>query len=97
MSTHARMAYARSYKGAGVRSVAYADPGYQADKKPRYPVDSEKHVRAAWAYINVADNAARYSPQHLAQVKRRIMAEMRKHGIDPYVEAGSATRRTNEG
>src|SRR6185312_5147778 len=31
--------------------VAYADPGYQSDKKKRYPIDSADHVRAAWSYI----------------------------------------------
>ena len=36
----------------------YADPGYQHDRKKRYPLDSEEHCRAAWSYINQADNAA---------------------------------------
>src|SRR5579864_8117609 len=25
----------------------YGDPGYQADRRPRYPLDSERHIRAA--------------------------------------------------
>lgn len=97
MSRHARMAYARSYKGAGMRQPKFADPGFQADGKPRYPIDSEKHVRAAWAYINVADNASRYKPSQLQHVKARIRAAMKKHGIDPYVEAGRNATRTIEG
>ena len=88
------MSYTRSYKGAGVASrpgggTAYADPGYQADGKPRYPVDSEKHVRAAWAYINVGDNAAKYTHTQLHHVRAAIQSAMRKHNIDAYTEAGN--------
>jgi hypothetical protein len=61
--------------------VQYADPGYQKDKQKRYPIDSEAHVRAAWAYINQADNAALYNPKQLAAVKRRIMMAAKKYGI----------------
>ena len=49
-------------------NVTYADPGYQADKKKRYPLDSEQHVKAAWSYINVAKNAAKYSSAQLARI-----------------------------
>src|SRR5215831_8093109 len=41
--------------GAGDKpygDVKYADPGYQSDGKKRYPIDTEKHIRAAWNYIN---------------------------------------------
>lgn len=91
---HVRMGYARSYKGAGaVRSgpygrTSYADPGFQADGKPRYPIGTEEHVRAAWAYINQADNAGKYTPEQLKHVKATIRGAMRRHGIDVYVEAG---------
>ena len=30
------------------RNIVYADPGYQPDGKKRYPIDSERHIRAAW-------------------------------------------------
>jgi hypothetical protein len=53
--------------------VEYADPGYQADKKPRYPIDSEKHIRAAWDYINQEKNCAKYG-DNCAKVKAKIVA-----------------------
>jgi phage head maturation protease len=63
-------------------NVDYADPGYQADKQKRYPLDTEEHVRAAWSYINQSDNASRYSADDLAAVKKRIMAAGKKYGIE---------------
>jgi len=87
------MSYTRSYKGAGVAprpggGTAYADPGYQADKKPRYPIDSEEHVRAAWAHLNVPENQAKYGHNELHHVRAAVQSGMRKHNVDPYVEAG---------
>jgi len=63
--------------------VTYADPGYQDDKKKRYPLDTEKHVRAAWSYINQQKNAAKYSSADLAKVKGRIKAALKKFGVTP--------------
>jgi len=60
--------------------VEYADPGYQKDKQKRYPLDTDDHIRAAWSYINQADNADQYSAQHLALVKSRIRAAMKRIG-----------------
>lgn len=87
------MAHTRSYIGAGVSrgptgKTRYGDPGYQADGKPRYPIDSEEHVRAAWAYINVAENAAKYKPGQLHEVKAAIQKAMGRHGMNVYAEAG---------
>ena len=62
--------------------VEYADPGYQADKQARYPVDTAEHVRAAWSYVNQSDNAAKYSTEDLAKVKDRIKAAAKKHGVE---------------
>lgn len=61
--------------------VAYADPGYQDDGQKRYPLDSETHCRAAWSYINQADNAAKYSADELALVKGRIRAALQRYGV----------------
>ena len=36
--------------------VKFADP-----TNNKYPIDTAEHVRAAWSYINHADNAAKYS------------------------------------
>lgn len=63
-------------------NVEYADPGYQADKKKRYPIDTEEHVRAAWSYINMPKNSGKYSSGELAGVKAKIRAAAKKHGIE---------------
>jgi len=54
--------------------VKYADPGYQSDGKKRYPIDSERHIRAAWNYINKPGNAGKYSSEHLSAIRSRIVA-----------------------
>jgi phage head maturation protease len=62
--------------------VDYADPGYQSDGKKRYPLDTEAHCRAAWSYINQADNAGAYTADQLAHIKGRIKAAAKKFGIE---------------
>jgi hypothetical protein len=62
--------------------VEYADPGYQSDGKKRYPLDSEKHVRAAWSYINMPKNAKVYSAEQLAHIKGKIKAAGKKFDIE---------------
>ncbi len=62
--------------------VEYADPGHQDDKKKRYPLDSEKHIRAAWNYIHKPKNADKYSAEELNHVKLKIVAAW-KDKIDP--------------
>jgi hypothetical protein len=61
--------------------VQYADPGYQQDKKKRYPLDTERHVRAAWGYINQPENAGQYNPEDLKKVRAAIMTAAKKIGI----------------
>ena len=63
-------------------NVTYADPGYQGDKKKRYPIDSAEHVRAAWSYINQSKNAGAYSSSQLSAIKGRIKSAAKKFGID---------------
>jgi len=62
--------------------VAYADPGYQKDKKKRYPINTAAHVRAAWSYINQGDNANLYTAAQLARIKSRIKSAAKKFGIN---------------
>lgn len=69
----------------------YADPGYQEDGKKRYPLDSERHIRAAWAYIHLPHNAARYSADQLGHIKARIVAAWRER-IDPNGPRGAGGR-----
>jgi hypothetical protein len=65
----------------GGKGVPYADPGYQADGKQRYELDSPAHIRAAWAYISQAGNAKPYSAQQLKRIKGRIKAAAAKAGV----------------
>lgn len=70
--------------------VTYADP-----KNGKYPIDTEAHARAAWSYVNQADNAAQYPMNGvtLSEVKDRIMAACKKFGIDVSDDdTGSASR-----
>jgi HK97 family phage prohead protease len=79
---HGRAAVADTKTPYGPKSqVSYADPGYQADKKARYPLDSADHCKAAWSYINMPKNAAQYSSEHLAAIKGRIKAALKRYGV----------------
>ncbi len=57
--------------------VEFADP-----VNNKYPIDTEKHVRAAWNYINHKDNAAEYDADDVKTIKKRIEAAAKKHGVD---------------
>ncbi|MDQ3539877.1 MAG: hypothetical protein M3440_04250 [Chloroflexota bacterium] len=57
--------------------VEFADP---VNKK--YPIDTPKHIRAAWSYINHKDNAAKYDTDEVETIKHRIIREARKHDIE---------------
>jgi hypothetical protein len=61
-------------------NVTYADPGYQSDKKKRYPLDTETHIRAAWSYINMPKNAKKYTSSQLTSIKGKIRAAMKRVG-----------------
>ncbi len=62
--------------------VSYADPGYQSDGKKRYPLDTERHCRAAWSYINQKNNAGKYTSEQLAKIKARIKSALKSYGVD---------------
>jgi hypothetical protein len=57
--------------------VKFADP---VNKK--YPIDSEKHVRAAWSYVNHKDNAAKYKKDEVELIKSRIVKAAKEFDID---------------
>ena len=44
------------------------------EKNKKYPIDTEKHIRAAWNYINKAKNAAKYDAEDLKSIKGKIIA-----------------------
>lgn len=58
--------------------VHYADPGYKADKKKRYPIDTAEHIRAAWSYINQEKNHAGYNSGEVSKIKSRIVSAWKK-------------------
>lgn len=62
-------------------AVEYADPGLQADKQRRYPLDTDANVRAAWAAVAESATAARYEPAGLKAVRARVRAAMHRHDI----------------
>ena len=63
--------------------VAFADP-----VNNKYPIDTPKHIRAAWSYINHPDNAAEYDKDEVKTIKGRIERAAKQHGIeiDPKTE-----------
>ncbi|MEV5944236.1 DUF6582 domain-containing protein [Streptomyces sp. NPDC051994] len=66
----------------------FADPGYQKDKKKRYPIDSRAHAKAAWSYVNQADNARLYTAAQLKRVKQRITKALRGYGVTVAAQEG---------
>lgn len=50
-------------------SVKFADT-----KNKKYPIDTEKHIRAAYSYINMPKNAGKYSSEDVAAIKAKIVA-----------------------
>lgn len=57
--------------------VKFADP-----VNNKYPIDSEKHVRAAWSYINHKDNASKYDKDEVKLIKKRIKDAAKKYDIE---------------
>ena len=76
-------------------AVDYADPGYRPDGRKRYPIDTERHIRAAWGFIHHPSNARRYTPGQLERIKARIVAAWQAQ-IDrdgPPAAEGEAARK----
>jgi hypothetical protein len=68
--------------GTDEADVNYADPGYQEDGKKRYPLNTVKRIKAAWAYINQEDNQKPYTAEQVEKIKDKIIAAW-KAKIDP--------------
>lgn len=75
--------------------VTYADPGYKADKKKRYPIDTEEHVRAALSYINMPKNHKGYTPEQVAKIKGKIQRKAKSLGIELRAEAAAEKVQVN--
>ncbi len=63
----------------------YADP-----KNGKYPIDTKEHAKAAWSYINMPKNAAKYplNGVSLSSVKAKIKAACKKFGIEITTSGG---------
>ena len=57
--------------------VEFADP-----VNNKYPIDTPKHIRAAWSYINHKDNTAKYDTHEVEVIKGRIEKAAKEHDID---------------
>jgi len=56
----------------------YGDVDFADEKNKKYPIDTEDHIRAAWNYINKRANAAKYSADDVASIKRKIVSAWKK-------------------
>lgn len=61
--------------------VKYADPGYQDDKKKRYPLDTAAHVKAAASYFGMEKNRSKYTAEQQKKIDAAIKAAEKKLGI----------------
>ncbi len=58
--------------------VEFADP-----VNNKYPIDTEEHVRAAWAYINKDANAEKYSSkEEVERIRGRIKTAAKRFDIE---------------
>ena len=57
--------------------VKFADP-----VNNKYPIDTPKHIRAAWSYIHHQDNAAKYDVDEVEKIKIRIRRAAKEHDIE---------------
>jgi phage head maturation protease len=65
------------YKAEGAKDDdegKYGDVEYADTKNKKYPVDTEKHIRAAWSYINQEKNSSKYGADELKTIKGKIVA-----------------------
>jgi hypothetical protein len=64
-------------KGYPKKKIEYADP-----KNFKYPIDTEKHARAAWSYIHQERNRKGYTSEELAYIESRIKRALKKFDVD---------------
>lgn len=56
----------------------YGDVSFADEKNKKYPIDTEEHIRAAWNYASKPDNAAKYDPNEIAAIKKKIVTAWKK-------------------
>ncbi|MCY0917052.1 hypothetical protein OS965_02525 [Streptomyces sp. H27-G5] len=66
----------------------YADPGYQADKTKRYPLDTKAHAKSAWVRVHESETARSYTSAQLKRVRQRIGKALRGFNVEVATEEG---------
>ncbi len=66
--------------------AGYADPGYQKDGKPRYPLKEngqwdETRIESAWRYIHQEKDRTEYSPEDWRKIVKHIESVMKERGM----------------
>ena len=67
--------------GPGEGERKYGDVEYADPTNNKYPIDTAEHIRAAWAYINREENAAKYDADEVSTLKERIKRAAKKKGV----------------
>jgi len=70
-------AHRRPPKGYPDEREKYAIPGWYA-----YPLDTEKHVRAAISYFSMPRNYSKFTPEERRSIWKRILRAAKKFGIE---------------
>ncbi|MFE9844679.1 DUF6582 domain-containing protein [Streptomyces goshikiensis] len=74
---------------AAVESAGtYADPGYQADKAKRYPLDTKARAKTAWARVHESEIARGYTAAQLKRIRQRVAKALRGHGVEVATQEG---------
>ena len=60
----------------------YGNVTFADETNKKYPIDTPKHIRAAWSYINHKDNAAKYDADEVKVIKNRIKKAAKSHDIE---------------
>ena len=64
----------------------YGNVTFADETNKKYPIDTPKHIRAAWSYINHKDNAAKYDADEVKVIKNRIKKAAKAHDIEIEVD-----------
>ncbi len=47
----------------------------------KYPIDTDKHIRIAWAFIHLKSHSSKYTKSEKKEMLRRIREAAEAHGI----------------
>ena len=83
-------------RDASREALEFADPGYRSDRKKRFPLDTQAHIRAAWAHIHHTPNRLPYTADQSRQYRKedRGGVESENRSERPAALCGQGRRRT---